>query len=208
MITTTITRMIRSSVAPKPNMTLGSASAGLKSTNRVGRLHGHEAGDLQGVRHPRTRPRGARRDAARSPSAARSRASSDRARSRSAATCASHAPALTRGARGRPPRRGCDVVDIGLVATPMLYFAIDDARRGRRRDDHRVPQSRRLQRLQAVRAQAVPIGSESACARSATLALALDGPAAAARARQPAQREREGSTRACSRSGAAARCAR
>ena len=81
--------------------------------------------DLQGLRHSRRRRQDARRDASPSTWAARSaprRCGRREARSRSAATGACRArrwsAALIRGLAST----GLDVVDIGAVTTPMLYY--------------------------------------------------------------------------------------
>ena len=44
--------------------------------------------------------------------------------------------------------QGCDVVDFGMMATDMLYFAVASRGARRRRADHRVAQPRRVQRHQ------------------------------------------------------------
>ena len=43
---------------------------------------------------------------------------------------------------------GCEVTDIGVVPTPLLYFFGGAHGRRRRGDDHRQPQSQRVQRIQ------------------------------------------------------------
>ena len=45
---------------------------------------------------------------------------------------------------------GVDVVDIGVVPTPLNYWALHHLPRRRRHPDHRLAQSARVQRLQAV----------------------------------------------------------
>ena len=46
---------------------------------------------------------------------------------------------------------GVDVINIGMVATPVMYFA-SIPRHRRRRSRHRLPQPRRIQRLQVPQA--------------------------------------------------------
>ena len=96
---------------------------------------------------------------------------------------------------------GADVIEIGRVSTPILYFATTRLRRGRRRDDHRVAQPWRLQRLQAVRAERrCRSGSSRACARSATPRSRSRVSPRPPRARIAAQRrpEERATTTACS----------
>ena len=58
----------------------------------------------------------------------------------------------SRCARRRPDERpGVDVVDIGVVPTPLLYWSLHHLGGRRRHPDHRLAQSARVQRLQALR---------------------------------------------------------
>ena len=82
------------------------------------------------------------RSASRSASGSRRRAGR-----RSGAICRVHSPrlfaALTDGLRVH-----ADVIDIGVVPTPVVYFAAHHLEPGGGRDDHRQPQPARGQRLQ------------------------------------------------------------
>ena len=59
------------------------------------------------------------------------------------------AAAFIAGAR----EQGADVVDYGMIATDMIYYAVGDRRPRRRRADYRVAQSEAVQRLQDGRAR-------------------------------------------------------
>ena len=85
-----------------------------------------------------TRPSSTR--TARARSGAPTSSSSSRSGSRSGGTCASRRRRWRRR-RSRAPRPpGADVVDIGLVGTEMLYFAVGAPRARRRHPGHRLAQ--------------------------------------------------------------------
>ena len=136
--------------------------------------------DLQGLRHPRHR----RQDADARRSCARSaRRSGSLARERGRDTIAigrdgrlsgpELAAALADGIRAA----GADVIDIGMVATPMTYFAAHHLGTGSQRDGHRQPQSARLQRPQdgGRRHDACPATTSRSCARASSAATLATG---------------------------------
>ena len=62
--------------------------------------------------------------------------------------CRVTSPRLHTALRAGLLSTGIDVIDVGVVATPLLYFSRLPLRRRRRRADHRPPQPARGQRLQ------------------------------------------------------------
>ena len=98
---------------------------------------------------------------ARSPAASAARSSSTWARSgsRSGATCARpprrSRPGFIRGARSQ----GCEVIDIGVVGTDMMYFFVGEPRPRRRRHHHRLAQPEGVERRQdGAQGRAGPLG--------------------------------------------------
>ena len=87
-------------------------------------------------------------------SAARSSPISKRSASASGATCACRRPALAAAFIAGAREQGADVVDYGMIATDMIYYAVGDRRSRRRRADHRLAQSEAVQRLQDGRPRA------------------------------------------------------
>ena len=107
--------------------------------------------DLQGLRHSRhrradvdARDRARRSDArwVRSPASAAAR------RSRSAATAGCPDPSLSAALAEGIRAAGTNVIDVGMVATPMTYFAAHASRHRLQHDGDRQPQPARVQRAQ------------------------------------------------------------
>ena len=67
----------------------------------------------------------------------------------SAATCASRRRRSRRRSSTGATSQGADVVDYGMIATDMLYFAVATRRPRRRRADHGVAQPEAVQRHEA-----------------------------------------------------------
>ena len=78
------------------------------------------------------------------------RARASRARSPSAATTGRAATSCATRSCAGSPSAGVDVVDIGVVPTPLLYWALHHLAVVGRHPDHRLAQSARVQRIQAV----------------------------------------------------------
>ena len=107
--------------------------------------------NLQGLRHPRHRRQDAHRRRSSEPigrgarhARARKAARHVRRRPRRPAL----GPALAAALARRLCAAGVDVIDIGVVATPMVYFATHHLEHRQRRDGHRQPQPARVQRPQ------------------------------------------------------------
>ena len=96
-----------------------------------------KAYDVRGAVSRRDQRRGRARDRARL-----RRVSAGDGASRSARDMRLSSPALAAAFIDGAASQGCDVVDYGMMATDMLYFAVASDGLRRRRADHRLAQSR------------------------------------------------------------------
>ena len=116
---------------------------------RIDAIRMTQSRHLQGLRRPRPLSRRDQRRRSRAPIGRGVRRLPEGASaSPCRATCALSSPALAAAFIDGARAQGADVVDYGMIATDMLYFAVVARRARRRRADHRVAQSEAVQRHQ------------------------------------------------------------